>query len=175
MEDETINSNLVERGGSLLDPQPHPLLHFLNRMNPTSTNVFLQVTKNVEVTRRKMWAVRRMLKCFPAKFLKLIPHQIGSMGRALSCKRMIPSDSIPWNFDFMARRSILSHQETNHTALLFFACLHFQCWMNTLYTTLTSRTIKKTTVWTCEFSQCMSPTLQMGVSIRNNSVASFCE
>ena len=70
---------------------------------------------------------------------------------------------------------VAASSETNHTALLFFACLHFQCCMNTLYTTLTSRTIKKTTVWTCEFSQCMSPTLQMGVSIRNNSVASFCE
>ena len=37
----------------------------------------------------------------------------------------------------------LSHQETNNTSLHSFACLHFQCWMNTLYTTLTSRAIKK--------------------------------
>ena len=64
-------------------------------------------------------------------------------GRALSCKRMIPSDNIPKRFDFMARRSTLSYQETNHAFLLFFACLHFQCWTNTLYTTLTSRAIKK--------------------------------
>ena len=78
--DETINSNLVERGRSLMDPQPHPLLHFLVRMKPTSTNVFLQVARKVEVTRGKNWAVRRMLKFFPAKSLKLIPHQIGSMG-----------------------------------------------------------------------------------------------
>ena len=63
-----------------MDPQPHPLLHFLIRMKSTSTNVFLQVSKNVEVTRGKLWAVRRMLKCFPAKSLKLIPHQIISMG-----------------------------------------------------------------------------------------------
>ena len=34
-------------------------------------------------------------------------------------------------------------QETNHTSLLFFYCLHFQCWTNTLYTTHTSITIKK--------------------------------
>ena len=40
-------------------------------------------------------------------------------------------------------RSTLSHQETNHTSLLFFACLHFQYWTNTLYTTLTRRAIKK--------------------------------
>ena len=52
--DETINSSLVERGESLMDPQPHPLLHFLVRMKPTSTNVFLQVAKNVEVTIRKI-------------------------------------------------------------------------------------------------------------------------
>ena len=84
--DETINSSLVERGRSLMDPQPHPLLHFLVRMKPTSTNVFLQIAKNVEVTRGKIWTVRRMLKCFPAKSLKLIPHQIGSMGTGVIMK-----------------------------------------------------------------------------------------
>ena len=78
--DETINSSLVERGRLLMDPQPHPLLHFLFRMKPTSTNDFLQVAKNVEVTRGKNSAAQRMLKCFPAKSLKLIPYQIGSMG-----------------------------------------------------------------------------------------------
>ena len=56
---------------------------------------------------------------------------------------MIPSDSVLGRFDFTARRSILSHQETNPTSLFFFACLHFQCWTNTIYTTLTSRAIKK--------------------------------
>ena len=64
-------------------------------------------------------------------------------GRVLSWRRMIPSDSIPGRFDFMARSSTFSHQETNHTSLLFSVCLHFQCWTNTLYTTLTSRAIKK--------------------------------
>ena len=63
-----------------MDLQPHPLLQFLVRMKPTSTDVFLQVTKNVEVTRGTIWTVRRMFKCFPTKLLKLIPHQIGSMG-----------------------------------------------------------------------------------------------
>ena len=88
-------------------------------------------------------------------------------GRALSCKRIIPSDSIPGRFDFIARSSILSHEETNHTSLLFFTCLHFQCWTNTLYAYLQSN--KETTVWTCAFSLYMSPTLQMAVSLRNNS------
>ena len=78
-----MNSSLVQRGRSLMDPQPHPLLHFLIQMNPTSTNVFLQVVKNVEVTRGKIWTVRRMLRYFPAKSLKLIPHQIGSMGKGV--------------------------------------------------------------------------------------------
>ena len=124
-------------------PQPHPYLHFLVRLKPTSTNVFFQVAKNVEVTRAKIWAAWRMSKYFPAKSLKLIPHQIRSRGRALSCKRMIPCDSIPGRFDFMAHRSTLSQQETKQSSLLFFAYLHFQCWTNTLYTTLTSRSIKK--------------------------------
>ena len=51
--DETINSSLVEWRRSLMDPQPHPLSHFLVRMKPASTNVFLQVAKNLEVTRGK--------------------------------------------------------------------------------------------------------------------------
>ena len=78
--DETMNSSLAERGRSLMFPQPQPLLHFLVRMKLTSTNVFLQVAKNVEVTRGKIWTVPRMLKCFPGKSLKFIPHHIGSMG-----------------------------------------------------------------------------------------------
>ena len=32
------------------------------------------------VTRGKIWDVRRIYMCFPAKSLKRIPHQIGSMG-----------------------------------------------------------------------------------------------
>ena len=78
--DETINYSLVERERLLIDPHPHPLLHFLVGMEPTSKNVFLQVAKNVEVTRGKIWVVRRMLGVFPSQSLKLIPHQIGSMG-----------------------------------------------------------------------------------------------
>ena len=54
-----------------MDPQLHPLLHFLVRMKPTSMNV--------EITKGNIWDLRRMLKCFPAKAVKLIPHQIGSM------------------------------------------------------------------------------------------------
>ena len=96
-------------------------------------------------------------------------------GRAISCKMVIASDSIPGRFDFMARRSTLSHQEMNHTSLLFWSCLHFSMLdEHTLhYAHLQSN--KETTVWICGFSLCMSPTLQMAVSIRNNNVACFCE
>ena len=84
--------------------------------------------------------------------------RLAVLGRALSCKRLIPSYSIPGHFNFMARRSTLIHQETNHTSLLFFACLHFQCWTNTLYTTLTSRVIKKQ-LWgpVCFHYACLLP------------------
>ena len=63
--------------------------------------------------------------------------------RAFSCKRLISSDNIPRRFDFMASRRNLNHQETNHTSLLFFVYLHFQCLTNTLYTTHTSKAIEK--------------------------------
>ena len=56
---------------------------------------------------------------------------------------MIPPDIIPGHFDIIACSSTLSHQEMNHTSMLFFVCLHFQCSTNTLYTRLTSRAIKK--------------------------------
>ena len=128
---------------SLMDPQPHPFLHFLARMEPISTNVFLQVAKNVKVTRESSGLYRGCWNVSQPNVWSLSLTRFSVWGRALSCKRMIPSDSIPGRFDFMARRSTLSHQETNHTSLLFFACLHFQCWTNTLYTTITSRAIKK--------------------------------
>ena len=71
-------------------------------MKPTSMNVFLQVAKNIEVTRGKIWIVWRMFNCLPAKSLKLIPHQISSMGTG---KRMILSDIIPRCFDFTEHRT----------------------------------------------------------------------
>ena len=126
--DETINSSLVQRDRSLMDPQPNPLLHFLVRKKPTSTNVFLQAAKNMEVTRGKFWAVRRILKCFPAKSLELIPHHIGTMGTGVIMQK---DDSVRqhsrafWLYGVCS--STLSHQKTNQTSLFLFACLHFQC------------------------------------------------
>ena len=95
------------------------------------------------VTRGKIWAVQRMLRCIPAITLKLILHQIGSMGTGVIMLEDDSVRSIPGLFDIMARRRTLSHRGANHTSLLFFACLHFQCWTNTLYNKLTSRAIKE--------------------------------
>ena len=60
----------------MMDPQPHPLLQFLFQMKPTSTNVFLQFTKNVEVTRGKIWAVIEDVEVFPSQISEAY-HQIG--------------------------------------------------------------------------------------------------
>ena len=146
-----------------MDPQPHPLLHFLVWMKPTSINVFLQVTKNVEVTRGNIWAVRRMLKCFPVKSLKLIPHQIDSMGTGVVMQK---DDSVRQNSRAFWLYGASQHPQPprNEPHLSALLCLppfpildehtlyyaHFQ-------------SSKKITVWTCAFLLCMSPTLQMVV------------
>ena len=52
--------------------------------------------------------------------------------------------------------STLSDLETNHAFLLFFPCLHLHCWTNTLYTTLTSRAIRKQLVNLCVFTMHVS-------------------
>ena len=106
---------------------------------------------------------------------KLIPHQIGSMG---TCVIMQKEDSIRRHSWVFLLYSTSQHpqpprNEPHLSALLYlppFAMLD----EHTLhYAHLQSN--KETTVWTCEFSLCMSPALQMAVSIRNNRVASFCE
>ena len=111
-------------------------------MKETSTNVSLQVTKNVQVARGKICAVRRILKCLPAKSLRLIPYQIEAVwGRAWSCKMMIPSESIPGHFDMRPRISRVpaSSATKKQTTLL---CLPpFS--MQDEHTMLTSRAIKK--------------------------------
>ena len=173
--DEMINSNLVERGRPLMDPQPHPLLHFLVRMKPTSTNVFLQVSKNVEITRGKNLGVRRTLKRFPAKSLKFIPHQIGSMGTGVIMQK---DDSIRqhsrefWLYG-ASQQPHPPRNEPHLSALLCVPPFPMLDEYTSHYARLQSN--KETTVWICAFWLCMSPTQQMEVSIRNNSVASFCE
>ena len=173
--DEMINSSLVERGRSLMDPQPHPLLHFLVRMKPTSTNVFLQVGKNAEVTSEKIWAVRRMFKCFPAKSLRRIPHQIRSMKTGVIMQKDDSVRQYPRAF-WLYGVSQQPQPPRNEPQLSALLCLPPFPMLdeNTLhYAHLQSNT--ETSMWTCSFSLCMSHTLQMAVTIRSNNVASFYE
>ena len=173
--DESINSSLVERGRSLIDPQPHPLLHFLVKMKPTSTNVFLQVAKNAQVTRGKIWVVRRMLKCFPAKSLKLIPHQIGSIGTGVI---MQMDDSFRqhsrafWLY-CASQHTQQPRNEPHHSPFLYLPPFSMPEKQTVHYAHLQSN--KVTSAWTYLFSLCIFPTLQMGLSTRNNSITNFCE
>ena len=144
-----------------MDPQPHPLLHFLVRMKPTSTNVFLQAAKNVEVTRGKIWAVRRVLKCFPAKSLKLIPHQIGSVGTGVIMQK---DDSVRQHSSAFSHYGTSQHpqpprNEPHLSALLCLPPFPMLDEHTLHYADLQSN--KEITVWTCAFSLCMPPTLQI--------------
>ena len=135
-----------------MDPQPHPLLHFLVRMKPTSTNVFLQVTKHVEVTRGKIWAVRRMLKCYPATHLKLIPHQIGSKETGVIIAKGLFGSTAFQGILTLWRVAAPSATKKQTTSL----CSSLLDERISHYAHLQIN--KETTVWTCPFSQCLSPT-----------------
>ena len=158
-----------------MDPQPHPLLHFLVRMKPTSTNVFLQVARSAEFTRGKIWDVRRMLKCFPAKSLKLIPHQIGIMGTDVIMQKddSVRQHSRAFWFYGTSQQPHPPRNEPHLSTLLGLPPFPMLDEHTLHYTHLQSN--KETTVWTCAFSLCMALNLQMAVSIRNKSVASSCE
>ena len=106
---------------------------------------------------------------------KLIPHQIGSMGSGVIIQK---DDSVRQHSRMFWLYGASQHPQPprNETHLTAFLCLPPFPMLDehTLhYPHLQSN--KETTVWTCAFSLCMSPTLQMAVLIRNNSVASFCE
>ena len=172
--DETINSSLVERDRSLMDPQPHLLLHFLVRMKLTSTNVFLQVAKNVAVTRgkiRKIWVVRRMFKCFPAKSPKFIPHHIPSMGTGVIMQKddSIRQHSTAFWLYGASLYPLPPRKEPHLSALLCLPPFPMLDEHTLHYAHLQSN--KETTVWTYAFSLCMSH----GNIYTKQSVASFCE
>ena len=145
-------------------------------MKPTSTNVYLQVAKKCGSHKGEdKDCTEDVGSISHPNILSLSLTKLTVWGRALAWKRMFPSDSIPGRLYFMARRSMLSHQETNHTSLLLFACLNFQFWTNTLHITLSSRAIKKQLCGPVRFYYaCLLP-YTMTVSIRNNSFASLCE
>ena len=135
----------------------------------------LQVAKNVEVTRGKILVVRRMLKCFPDKSLKLIPHQIGSMGTGFIIQKY---DSVWLHSRAFWFYDASQHPQPPRNEPHLSALLRLPPFLILNEHTLHSAHLqsnKETTVWTCVISLCMSPTLQMTVSIRKNSVARFCE
>ena len=77
-------------------------------------------------------------------------------------------------FNVCQSSSTLSHQETNHiSAPLCFPPFPMLVEHTLHYTHLQSN--KEATLWTWAFSLCMSPTLQMAISMCNNSTSSFCE
>ena len=155
-----------------MDPQPNPLLYFLVRIKLTSSNVFLRIAKNVEVIRKKISAVQRMLKCFPTKSLKFIFHQVGSMGTGIITQKgnSARQQSKAFLLYGASQRPQSPSNEPYFSALLCLPPFPMLDEHTLHYAHLQSN--KETTVWTCAFSLCMSPTLQMAVSIRNNSVAS---
>ena len=115
------------------------------------------------------------VEVFPSHISEAYPSPVWQHGNgSYHAKGWFRPTAFQGGFVFMAGRSTLSHQETNHTSLLFFACLHFQSWTNTLHYAHPESN-EETIVWTCAFSLCMSPTLQMAVTLRDNSVASFSE
>ena len=94
-------------------------------------------------------------------------------GRALSCKRMIPSDRILGLLTLWRVAPSATLKRTTPLSSSLLAFISKAARQNLHYAHLQSN--KVTTVWTYEFSLCVHPTLQMAVSTRNNSVASFCE
>ena len=127
----------------------------------------------MEVTRGKICALRRKLNCFPAKSLKLIPHQIGSMGTDV----IMQKDDSVWQYSrafWLYGGSQPPQAKRNEPHLPDLICLPTFPMLDehTLhYAHLQSN--KETTLWASVFSLYMSPILQMALSIRNNSVPSF--
>ena len=122
-----------------------------------------------------IWNVRRMLKCFPVKSLKLIPHQIGSMvtGVVMQKDDSIRQHSRAFWLYGASQHPQPSRNEPHLSALLCLPSFPILVEHTLHYANLQSN--KETTVWTCALLLCMSPTLQMKVSIRSNSVPCFSE
>ena len=140
--DDTINSSLVVRGRSLMDSRLRPLLYFLVRMKPTSTNVFLQVAKIIKAHGEHLDCAEDG-KYFPAKSLKLIPHHIDRMGMSIVMQK---DDSTRQHsrafWLYGASQHPLPLRNEPHLSAL--VCLPpFPMLDKHIYTTLISRAIKK--------------------------------
>ena len=120
--DETINSSIVERSRSLMDPQLHPLLHFLVRIKPTFTNVFLQVAKNYKSQRERSGLYGECWSVPQPNFWSLSLVRLAVWGWALSCKRMNPSDIIPGRFDYNSTKTCVRSE-----GMWLSNCTHSTC------------------------------------------------
>ena len=65
-----------------MDPHPHPLLYFLARMKPTSTNVSSDRQKCGNHKGKDLGCTEDV-ELFPAKSVKLIHHHVGCIGRGV--------------------------------------------------------------------------------------------
>ena len=163
LEDETINSSIIERGRSLMDSQPRPLLYFSSKWNRRPRMSFCSSPKMWKSEGERSGLCGGCWSVSQTNLRSLSFTRLAVWGWALSCKRMIPSDSIP-EFDFIECSSTLSHQEKNHTSLL--ASI-----LNAGWTHFTLRPPPEQWRNNCvdrPFLLWMSHTLQM-------KVASFCE
>ena len=170
--DESINSRLLKE----IDRWwIHNLTHFCTSSSEWNQRPWMSVFRSTKMWKSQGERSGLYGECWivsQPNLWSLSLTRLAVWEQALSCTRMIPSDNIPGCFNIMACRSTLNHQETNHTSFCLppFPMLD----QHTLYYAHLQSN-KETTVWTCAFSLCVSPTLQMAVSICNNSVASFCE
>ena len=161
--DEAINSSFVGRGRSLMDPQPHPLMHFLVRMKPTPTNVCLQVAKKCGSHKGKDLGCTEDVEVFPSK---ISPDWQYGDGRYHAKGWFCPT----------AFQGVEPYATKKRTTPLCSSLLASISNAGRTHFTLRAppEQQRNNCVYLC-ISLCMSPTLQMAVSIRNNSVASFCE
>ena len=148
-----------------MDLQPHPLLHFLVRMKPTSPNVFLQVAKNVSHKGNDSICTEN-IEVFPSQISEAVMD-----GRLHANGWFHPTAFQGVLTLWCVAASSATKKRTTPLCSSLLASISNAG--RTLYAHLQSN--KETTMWICVFSLCMSPTLQMAVWIRNNNIVRFCK
>ena len=131
-----------------MGPQPHPLLHFLVRMKPTSTNVFFSGRQKCESHNVKYLGCKEDVEVFLSQISDA--HPLPDWQYGYRPKEWISPTAFQGVLTLW-RVSAPSATKTNHTSLLFFVCLHFQCWTNTPLHYAHIQSNKETTVCTREF------------------------
>ena len=74
-------------------------------MKPTSTNVLVEVAKNVEVTREKDLDCTEDVEMFPSQISEAYPSSVGSMWRGVIMQKDNSVRQHSRRFEFMARLS----------------------------------------------------------------------